>query len=387
MTMHRPDLTKGLPLPSTVVRALMEFVGSLVTNFKLDLASNTVLRVPAGTGDDQMAIAIDGKWRWVSAPVTASHPGGAAGAYEAWVTAYDNDLSLPDPADATNYAFALTIIPAGGTIAPSAATALQRQVAKLQWDGSKITQVTPLVAAPSGLPITTPTVGQVPVTDASGNLAWKAVGQVPVGGIIAYAGATEPGVTEAGTYLFADGRLVDTATYPTFFAQCGHAYNGGVDPGGGKCRLPDKRGRSIVGQDNMGTAQGAAGRLPNSNRARGQNGGEEMHALTANESGLRDHAHGHNLGVAAEAGHTHGIFPGNYVPGSGNPFGVVAVNGGSQYIVVSAASVNNGLSTGAGSAHAHSLGGGVLSSGASAAINSHNNMHPYEVDNVIVRVA
>src|SRR4051812_9818380 len=76
---------------------------------------------------------------------------------------------------------------------------------------------------------------------------------VPVGGLLAYAGSGDPA---GGGWLLADGRLIDRTTYLAFFTAVGHAYNGGVDPGSNKVRLPDKRGRGSIGADNMGTTQG-----------------------------------------------------------------------------------------------------------------------------------
>jgi hypothetical protein len=84
---HRTDLTRGLPLPSTWVNALMEFVGSSHANFRVSQITDTAIFVSAGTGNDQVAIAIGGKWRFNTATVTAVHPGGAAGTYDAFGTA------------------------------------------------------------------------------------------------------------------------------------------------------------------------------------------------------------------------------------------------------------------------------------------------------------
>lgn len=159
MSKHRNDLTRGSKLPSTWVNALMEFVGSQSANFAVTQAftPSTGIQVSAGTGNDQVAIAIAGKWRFNTATVSATHPGGAAGTYDAYVTAYDNDLSAVDPADATNYGFGLVIrARSSGNPSPppaSGATALSRRVARVDWDGSNITDVTavpPELLAASG---------------------------------------------------------------------------------------------------------------------------------------------------------------------------------------------------------------------------------------------
>lgn len=67
-------------------------------------------------------------------------------------------------------------------------------------------------------------------------------------------------------WLMCDGSLQLIASYPALFAEIGHDYNGGVDPGGGQFRLPDGQGRTVYGigangnvnsrQDNDGLANG-----------------------------------------------------------------------------------------------------------------------------------
>jgi hypothetical protein len=95
--------------------------------------------------------------------------------------------------------------------------------------------------------------------------------------------------------------------------------------------IPDYRGRARVGPDNMGTARGAANVIPNSNRALAQSGGEERHTLTGDE------------------------LPGAVIEQGAGTFFATLVEG---------AGVN--VDTGLGHAH--------------------NNMQPYAVENVLVRV-
>jgi microcystin-dependent protein len=163
-------------------------------------------------------------------------------------------------------------------------------------------------------------------------------GLPPIGGMLPYAGNGDPA---GGDWLLADGRLIDRTTYSAFYTAVGHIYNGGVDPGSNKVRIPDKRGRASIGADNMATAQGAAGRLPNSNRARGENGGEERHTLTSAEVP--------NLTVATGSASVPETSPTVTVlaqPGTGGPVDLTASGGGG----------------------------------------AHTNMQPYECDNWLVRV-
>ncbi len=105
------------------------------------------------------------------------------------------------------------------------------------------------------------------------------------GGIAAWEPGMEMGwagsVAPAG-WLLEDGAFVPTATYPALFAVTGHAYNGGVDPGGGNFKLPDCKGRQRMGPD------GGAGRLTANNTV-GAVGGAEAHALSIAELASHDH--------------------------------------------------------------------------------------------------
>ena len=142
MSKHRTDLTKNSPFPSTFVNAQQEFISTMASaNFALTVASGTALQIVAATGNDQVTVGIMGRWRYVTATQQASHPGGAAGTYDVYVTAADNDLSAADPADATNYAFGLVIRPAGSP--PT--TALYRKVGTCYWNGTAILRVDPLI--------------------------------------------------------------------------------------------------------------------------------------------------------------------------------------------------------------------------------------------------
>lgn len=70
----------------------------------------------------------------------------------------------------------------------------------------------------------------------------------PVGAMLPFGGSAAP-----TGWLLCDGSLVATATYAALFAVIGHAYNGGVDPGGGNFRLPDLRQRFPLGKAAAGT--------------------------------------------------------------------------------------------------------------------------------------
>lgn len=78
---------------------------------------------------------------------------------------------------------------------------------------------------------------------------------VPVGTIVPYAGTSAP----AG-WLHCDGRILTQTVFPALFTVCGTLYNTGGEPAG-TFRLPDIRGRVVVGQENMSSVQGFINRL------------------------------------------------------------------------------------------------------------------------------
>lgn len=96
------------------------------------------------------------------------------------------------------------------------------------------------------------------------------------GSVMMYAGAAAP-----TGWLLCNGAVVAQATYAALFAIISTAFDTGGE-GAGNFRLPDFRGRIPVG---LGQGAGLT------NRTMGQLFGAETVLLTANESGLRDHAH------------------------------------------------------------------------------------------------
>jgi hypothetical protein len=322
-------------LPSWWANRLQDRIAGL-THFELRQLNDTTVEALAGADDESASLNIEGNWRFRESNVLRAHPGGAGGVYAIFVTAKAQDVvNVPAPnTDNTDYSFDLAIVADGAPPAIVAGTVdIFRRVGRLTWDGAKIVAGS-LVQE----------VGKASAADVRLGAA------VPIGGLLAVGGDDDIVTPEGAVFLLADGRLIDRFLYAAYFARVGHKYNLGVDPGSSKVKIADKRGRGIIGPDNMSGGRsvdpstgvpyanpGAANRIPNSNRVAGQNGGEERHTLI------------------------NGELPPRTVTS-------VVVAAGSDFNAQAAAS-----------------GGGWNETGGLSG--AHNNMQPYEVDNIFVRVA
>lgn len=155
MTQHR-HLDYDDELPESWLSALGEFVSTQVTPNALVQVYGQLVVMAAGPGNDQVGIAINGRWRWITAGI-ASNPvpaGTPAGPLAVWAVASDNDFQgsgFPgEEVDETDYSFTLAL--KAGTAPPSGAV-LYRRIATAMWDGSKLVAVGSDLA-PSGLPRT-----------------------------------------------------------------------------------------------------------------------------------------------------------------------------------------------------------------------------------------
>lgn len=106
---------------------------------------------------------------------------------------------------------------------------------------------------------------------------------IPTGMTIMYGGSSAP-----SGFLLCDGSVVAQASYPDLFAILGSSFNTGGE-GGGNFRLPDSRGRMIIG---AGHGSGLT------DRTVGESGGTETHLLTTAELPIHTHA-------KTDPGHTH----------------------------------------------------------------------------------
>jgi microcystin-dependent protein len=119
-------------------------------------------------------------------------------------------------------------------------------------------------------------------------------GQIPIGWVIDWAASTLP-----TGYLYCDGSVISRTTYADLFTVIGTTF--GAGDGSTTYALPDARGRTIAGMDNMnnvaGTGGGDAGRLTSASKAGidgdtlGASGGVQEHPLLHEESGVPAHSH------------------------------------------------------------------------------------------------
>lgn len=130
----------------------------------------------------------------------------------------------------------------------------------------------------------------------------------PVGTILPFSG---PDTEVPSHSLLCDGAAVSRFIYSDLFSVIGTTY--GIGDGSTTFNLPDLRGRTIIGMDDMGTAQGDAGRIngisiPNRSsdtwdEELGGTAGEDLHQLTEAELAAHDHEYASQV-VASGAGAT-----------------------------------------------------------------------------------
>lgn len=120
---------------------------------------------------------------------------------------------------------------------------------------------------------------------------------IPSGAMMPFAGATSP-----TGWLLCYGQTLVRASYPDLFAVVGTTYNTGGEAST-DFRLPDLRGRTVAGLDNMGGTD--AGRLDIANSS-GTVVGSQYVTLTSAQSGLRAHSHANTASfTGTPASHNH----------------------------------------------------------------------------------
>ncbi len=187
-----------------------------------------------------------------------------------------------------------------------------------------------------------------------------AAGVIPVGAMMDYAASTAP-----SGWLLCYGQAVSRVTYATLFGVVGTAFGSG--DGSTTFNLPDCRGRTKVGLDNLGGS--SANRITDANADSLNNTGfgNETDAGSSPTSGDTTittstmPSHSHDTQVNSNGSNT------NY-PTSGLSYGVAA-GGGASLFYTSAFNVTvpfGNANTGSGGSHSHTGGALTMTTGSNA---------------------
>lgn len=243
----------------------------------------------------------------------------------------------------------------------------------------------------------------------------------PSGVVSAFAGAAAP-----SGWLLCAGQAVSRTTYAALFTAIGTSY--GAGDGTTTFNLPDLRGRSVFGIDNMDGTD--AGRLTAANALNTSGGSETMtSAMMPAHTHTIDHGHGHSIAVVGTGTVYTGYITSDHVHGAGHDHAATtsswngdhahsmniadlgAAGGGSLRKGYSAGgdatsgagghnhttyTAYNGMNTGGVSAnhqhdynHGHSISGSVTnmtgSSGSTGSGTAGGNMPPFMVMNYIIK--
>jgi microcystin-dependent protein len=198
-----------------------------------------------------------------------------------------------------------------------------------------------------------------------------------VGMTMGWAGQSDP---PGGKWLLCDGRVLSEGSYPLLFGAIGTTWNTGAE-GAGNFRIPDCRGRALVGA-------GAGAGL--TNRAVGAAFGAETHDLSVSEMPSHDHgdtdSYSHDHGNTDPTSHDH-----TYVAISGwdtyEIVGEFGVGAGSRNVISGVFNSDSG--TVSSDTHDHAIadeswthGHNIPLQGGGAA---HNNVQPSIALNVCIR--
>lgn len=145
--------------------------------------------------------------------------------------------------------------------------------------------------------------------------------QLPVGVLLPYAGSSAP-----TNFLLCYGQAVSRTTYAALFSAIGTTY--GTGDGSTTFNLPDLRGRSVFGVDNMGgsaasrVTSGVSGIAGTTLGATGGSQYMQTHSHTVNDSG---HTHGQTNGIGGSGGSADGPGAVGYGSGTNTEAGITGI--------------------------------------------------------------
>ena len=162
-------------------------------------------------------------------------------------------------------------------------------------------------------------------------------------------------------WLLCDGSEISRTTYSDLFAAIGTTY--GIGDGSTTFNIPDARGKSALGVNNVGLPNGE--NVSFSTRDLADTGGEEDHILSSAEGP----SHAHNVS---------GVDPGHDRLG----VGVIAFNDVVDGTIGSTHVVSNDAPT---STPSQNVSTGITNTASAGNGDAHNTMHPFVVFNYIIK--
>lgn len=144
MTQHFP-LDYGDAVHQGFFDPIQELLGASAPSLRIKVSGSSTLTAVAGSGNSQAAVAIEGRYRFITSDVTASLPGGLTnGTGHVFVTASANNFGggpTGPPDVGTNYAFGLEI---RTTAQGNPTTALFRKVGEVDVSSGSIVAFRPM---------------------------------------------------------------------------------------------------------------------------------------------------------------------------------------------------------------------------------------------------
>lgn len=213
----------------------------------------------------------------------------------------------------------------------------------------------------------------------------------PAGTVVCYAGSTLP-----SGWLWCDGSEISRTTYADLFTAISTTYGNG--DGSTTFDIPDLRGRTIFGLDNMdntvGTGGGDAGRLTSGadhgvdGDTLGSAGGVEEYTLVTGDLPSHNHSSG-TLTTGAGSAHTHKLCSlsegDNAEIGTNDTLATRETTSGAadNYVLTGGGVSADTGNSGSESSHTHSVTGG--STGSTGSGDAHTNLPPAIVMNWIIK--